>query len=208
MITHFTKIGYNKIKIHEKGESIMNNLLPEGSFLRGITLVYENCNYLNIPIQFIEDISLSGISQAMQYSSPIIPHGEKYPINNGITSEVTVSSAYIIIDNSYFSKLNKLSHKKYNEVVFIWDDLSTNNKYDKFGDKNKNRLISCHDITQISLIYSDKKTSNIKDLSTLSNLNDLPSVDLLVPYKGDEYNDYEKIEKAKKELIIEISKNN
>lgn len=168
----------------------MKKLIKENEEISGVTLVFENCEIMNIPYKDLIWLQVKNITQDVVF--------------NGIAKQTSCNllaeSLLLGIKNSFL--------KEYSRDEFWFDEEMT----------TKDRLKE-NDITSISLIVNkkgvvEKKLENLgkPDLNTISKtiLEQGKTIDIYVPWEdSDDYvNFYQKCEEGTDGFIINIDKEN
>lgn len=178
----------------------MNNLLSEDAFIVGIEIIYENSDYLRIPISYIKDFSFSYNYQntdgsTLENISKKI-HGK---FNNKTKKSVSIS-----VLNSYFEELNKFSIKQIKNVCFgplaEWNPSSENNK---LGDTLRSRL-KFKNIISVKVFYSKHSLTSKNNLQEMLKFKQAKSFTVYSPYKHDNRDGIEKFNKDNDLLQISI----
>jgi len=166
----------------------MKKLIKKNEEISGITLIFENCEVMTIPSEYLDWLKVGNIKQDI--------------IFNGI---VTQTSCNLLADSLEVSIKNSFLKEYNNDELLFNEDVDT-----------KIRL-KWNDITSISLIVNkkgivEKKLENLGkadlDSISLAILEKGKAIDIYVPWEAsnDYVNNYQKFNEGSKVFNITIKK--
>jgi len=167
----------------------MKKLIKKNEEISGITLVFENCETLDIPYNYLMWLQVENITQGVVFNG----------FSDYTSCDFTAESLMLCIKNKFLDE--------YNDDLWYDEEMTTKDKLHE------------NDITGISLIVNKKgvvenKLANLEkpDLTTVSNtiLEHGKIIDIILPWDfSDDYvNSYQKCEEGTDGFAININKEN